>query len=342
MASNDTGTASQLEGNHQQDTGHELHSNSRIPKLSLEDTFRALCAVLWDTSNSDDWRDVILYQFVCEGDADFGRAANLASSLIGRLKQSDYSVKLTKLKPGEGWALYDSLKLNEKSLLWRANFEAQRGEDPSFDSLSSTAVSSHNADVTSVYDVELDYYSSSGDNDYTNGHNGHQGSVSPPGDGNGYGDDYEHPSYHNYRAGSTPYNPSRNDNMSFPSGSERLVSVDGARAARSGHQDYDDRGSGISFRHQVRDSPGSHYHHHHYRSASRDTHYDEGERSGDNYDEYYSDGDHDHGVNAGPSFATVSLITHLAPRIQESGGEVKIDRYGSATIRFLSPRKNEL
>ncbi|KAK6543404.1 hypothetical protein TWF694_000151 [Orbilia ellipsospora] len=316
---------------------HELHSDSRFPKLSLEDAFRGLCAILWDTSNPSDWREVLLYHFVCDGDADFSRCANLASSLVGRLKKSRYGNMLKKMEPGEGWDLYDKLKLDEKSLLWRANFESQRGEDSGSDYLGSTAVSSHNAEITSVYDPELDYYPSRGDNHYTNHHNGNEESASAPGDGDGYSDDQEHRSYHNYRAGSTPYNRSRDDNMSIRSESEQLASVDGAKATRQDDQDHDDRASGISFRHRVRENP-------HLRHQSQDTHYDEGEPSGGNGAEYYTDHDHDHenNVTSGPASSTVSLITHLAPRIQESGGEVKIDRYGSATIRFLSPRKNEL
>ncbi|KAJ6262933.1 hypothetical protein Dda_1491 [Drechslerella dactyloides] len=139
----------------------EVYDDSRMPRLADQDIYHALCAVLWDTTDEESWREVLLSHFVPRDGPDYKRAGKLVSTMLGRFYKTIYSNLLLGFGTGHGQQYYDSCTFPADSIIARANFKLQRGELESDDE-SATMIHSDNAEVVYVYDPVLDSYSANG------------------------------------------------------------------------------------------------------------------------------------------------------------------------------------
>ncbi|KAK6532354.1 hypothetical protein TWF281_006543 [Arthrobotrys megalospora] len=317
----------------------ELWKDARIPKFTPEDVFYILCAVFWDPATSgDQWRDIILYHFVCEGDRDFIRARNLVSSLLGRFYKSEYNAQIMKLEPGQSWEIYDAKKFFRDSLVTRSNFIAFRGE--ASDSQSMTLVNPSDIDRTSVYDSELDFYTDVPGNE-----------EDEPDE-----DDYDEHDEEDKEQYQEKYEHNDEDNGEEE---QEEIELGPGRTARgicgttskfagepapysplTLNDEYPEsqqsfpRSQGISCKSckECDGPPGPEQHHHDHKDHVPDL---QRPRS-----RAVTTATTDSVANNAPAPAVVDMINSWVPTVSKFGGEVRISRFGSATIKFPDGRKN--
>ncbi|KAF3180811.1 hypothetical protein TWF225_007173 [Orbilia oligospora] len=319
---------------------HEVYPGIRMPKFSLEDVFYILCAVFNNPAEHRcQWRDTILYHFVCEGDSDHFRAGNVLSSLLGRFNKSDYGARIMGLRPGESWHIYDQKKLSRNSLVTRANFTAIRDGEIT-EARSCTLVNPSDRDRTSVYDSELDYYTDiAGDEDegslnevvdYAGGETDERMAY------NQYEEEEEYADYEDFDdengeggyqgiynntaqpTGDSAPNPApflptgySESRRSYPRSESSLSPItDGPRGRSTGTQQY------------------------HYNQDEENNQYDTPDIDRAESRAVTSVTGESVVTNNSPAPAVVDMINSWAPTVSRYGGEIRISRYGSATIKF--------
>ncbi|KAK6518357.1 hypothetical protein TWF506_005515 [Arthrobotrys conoides] len=325
----------------------EVYPGIRLPKFSLEDVFYILCAVFDKPGeHCGQWRDTILYHFVCEGDWDHSKAGNVLSSLLGRFNKSDYCARIMGLRPSESWQIYDQAKFSRNSLVTRANFVALRDGDDT-ETRSCTLVNPSDRDRNSIYDSELDYYTGmAGDED--------EDLLSEIVDyGEDEDDEYlaynqyeEEVEYANYEAGNDENDEEDEDqgfynNPAQPSGNAAAPRTPSSAGYSEPLQSYPCSQSNLS---SITDTPRGH-------PNTRAQQYSNNQEGGDGHitdlpragsRAVTSATTESTVTNHPPAPAVVDMINSWAPTVSQYGGEIRISRHGSATIKFSRNQRNHL
>ncbi|KAK6341606.1 hypothetical protein TWF696_008677 [Orbilia brochopaga] len=343
----------------------EVHEKSRIPKLSDHDIYVAICGALYLTKDDSTWRQILIRQFVPKDAPDYKRAGELVSTMLGRFMTTGFYNYLLCYNGGQGHDFYDTTLFEPKSIIARANFKLQRGVDleqsdlsdpdsrQESDDESATAIQSDNAEIIYAIDPILDAYSVNGDIDIDEGliqsyheyenanlleleqeEQGHyEGGYEGDFEGDYDGDYYENEGDYGEEDGRYyDYQENEYGENEYSDGDvHEEVDIEGVQTP--GKRGLEHTGSGsIAATPTVVRTPASPPVIRELAATPAPT---VSSAAGPSTKEPEASR-----TALAPSTAVVDMISNMAPTLSRHGGEVRITRHGSATIRF--PRNGDL